>query len=113
MEIIEIRNIEEAKEELEKIGCDSRGIEIMASKFVFRVIKILDIDARAANIIKQEMLSADGEAAVKKGTISYKEKRTDILLSGTIKQLEKVAGKINYELFGLNEISEKIKSAIK
>ena len=113
MEIIEIKNIEEAKKELEKIGCDSRGIDIMASKFVFRIIKIKDIDSRAANIIKQEMLSADGEAAVKKGTISYKEKTTDILLSGTIKQLEKVAEKIDYELFGLNEISKQIRSAIR
>lgn len=113
MKIMNIKNVKQAKNELERIGCDPTGIKIMTPKFVFRVVKIKDVDSRAANIIKQEMLAAGGEAAVKRGAISYKEKKTDILLSGTVKQLEIVARKINYKLFGLDKISKQIKAAIK
>ncbi|MDI6887151.1 MAG: dihydropteroate synthase, partial [Candidatus Thermoplasmatota archaeon] len=57
----EIKNLEEAEEELLKIGCDKYGIGLMAPKAIHRIIKIEDLEVRTANVLKQEMLSIGGE----------------------------------------------------
>jgi dihydropteroate synthase len=104
-----INNIEEAKMELKKIGVSKEGIKIMAPKLVFRVIKLDGIDIRAANILKQEMLSLGGEAALSKGVIDFSVKLTDVLLAGTIKHYELLINKLKKQPFGLAELGKEIK----
>ncbi|MBI4733947.1 MAG: dihydropteroate synthase, partial [Rubrobacteridae bacterium] len=52
-----------AKQLFEKMGVSAEGIKIMSPKAVHRVIKVSNIDVRAASIMKQEMLSKGGEVA--------------------------------------------------
>jgi len=104
-----INNQEEAKMELKKIRVSKEGIKLMAPKFVFRVIKLDGIDIRAANILKQEMLSLGGEAALSKGVIDFSVKVTDVLLAGTIKQYELLINKLKKQPFGLADLGKEIK----
>ncbi len=60
---------------------------------------------KIANIIKQEMLSVGGDAAVARGSVGNSVLSTDILIMGTIKQITALAGKIAKQPFGLNLIS--------
>ena len=55
-----VSNIEQ---ELRSIGVSHRGTDIMKEKLIFYVIKLEKVDTRAANILKQTMLSKGAEAA--------------------------------------------------
>lgn len=88
--------IDEGKveDEMKFIGVDKIGISLMKDKFKFRIIKIQDVPAAYCNIIKQDMLSIGGEAAVNKGCINCSIEKSNILLGGTIKQLKMLGKKI-------------------
>jgi len=108
-----IRNLEEAKKEIERIGTGKDGIEIMAPKAVHRAIKIEEIDSKAANILKQETLAVDGECAVSWDAICSKKENTDVLLMGTLEQYHGLIPKLERQPFGLPELAEEIKAVIK
>ena len=115
IEYVKIKNLAEASSEIAKIGADKAGCRVMAPKAVFRVIKIKDLTATQALILKQEMLSQGGEAAVARGVISGAVSHTDVLLMGTLKQYTALLIKLEQQSFGLaalaGQIQEKIKSA--
>ncbi|KAF0133603.1 MAG: dihydropteroate synthase [Candidatus Saganbacteria bacterium] len=113
MRIFEIENIKQAKEEMELIGADTAGIEIMAPKSVFKTIKITGLSPIACNIIKQEMLSAGGEAAAPKGAVNLSQKNCDLMIMGTLAQLGALAQKLLIHQFNLPEISKNISASLK
>ena len=55
IEKIDIITLDDAKKEIIKIGSDSKSIEIMAPKAVFRVFKLKNVVLQDAIIIKQDM----------------------------------------------------------
>jgi len=112
IELKKIETVADAEIEMEKIGVHPGGILIMATKALHRVIKIKDVETRAANIIKQEMLACGADAAVSKGTVGSQIEKTDVLVMGTIKQINHLIRKLKNQPFGLNEISVKIEELI-
>lgn len=105
---LSLNNLKEVKQELKKIGVDKTGIEIMAAKALFRIIKLKGIKREAAIILKQEALSLGAEAAVHREVISGKIKCTDCLLMGTLGQLKRICLKLKKQPFGLEEIGTRI-----
>lgn len=99
----------EARAILERIGVDPYGIESMAPKMRHLNILLEGLTCRAANIIKQEMLSLGGDAAVARGSVGCSIEKTDALLMGTRKQMERFAEKISFQPFGLGQMSQDIK----
>ena len=59
-----IASKEETVSEMSLIGVDRVGIRLMAPKLLHLNLKIEDLTAPQANILKQEMLSVGGDAAV-------------------------------------------------
>ena len=53
--------------EMALIGADPVGIGIMEGKSRLHVIRLDDVDLRAALILKQDMLSLGGDAALSRG----------------------------------------------
>lgn len=98
--------------EMERVGCDRAGIEIMAPKAAQRVIKLTDIKTTAANIIKQEMLSFGGDAVTAYGAITHAVKSTDILLLGTERQIWQLIVKLKKHQFGLPALAARIDLAL-
>jgi len=92
---------EQARVELERIGADPVGVAMMAGKMFTRCIRINYLECRQANILKQEMLSLCGDAAVARGTVACSIKGTDAILIGTDKQLHLLCGKLKAQPFGL------------
>jgi len=105
-------NIHQAERELVKIGVDPTGIEIMAPKFLHLPIKLLGLDFRAGNILKQEMLSLGGEAAISRSAFELREGKTDVLLSGTLRQYRLLIEKLKRQPFGLARVGERLSSMI-
>lgn len=103
---IKIENLAQAKREIALIGADDAGVNVMAPKAVHRMIKIENLSTRAAVILKQEMLSKGGEAAVSRGVGNFSVDKTDVLLMGTVKQFNRVISKLRAQPFGLSKLSE-------
>lgn len=103
-----IRDMDEARGFLRLIGVDEAAYAYMNPKAVYRCIKLKNIPCRWANIIKQEMLSKGGEAAVRRESL-YAQGETDVLLMGTIKHYQLLIKKLQAQPRALQEISREIK----
>ena len=113
MQIIKINNLEEAAVIFQQIGVDPYGIEAMAPKSLNVNILLKDKSCKVANIIKQEMLSIGGDAAVARGSVACSITSTDILIMGTLKQISALIKKIEKQPFGLNLIATDISEILK
>lgn len=89
-----IRDLHEAALWMEKVGVDPTGIELMKGKALHLNLKIEGIPPKWANLLKQEMLSLDGDAALDRRTLDCSISKTDVLLMGTQKQFERLVHKL-------------------
>ncbi|MGP8153846.1 MAG: dihydropteroate synthase, partial [Smithella sp.] len=105
MRTIKIKSVEEAAAIFRKIGVDPYGIDAMAQKTINVNILLEKQPCKIANIIKQEMLSIGGDAAVARGSVSCSIPASDILIMGTIKQILTLVKKIEKQPFGLKLIA--------
>jgi dihydropteroate synthase len=112
VKIINIRNSVQATEILKKIGVDPYGIDAMLPKTMNINVLLKNKPCKVANIIKQEMLSIGGDAAVHRGSIACSVPSSDILIMGTLKQITAFAKKTEKQPFGLNLLSRNILEAI-
>jgi dihydropteroate synthase len=111
--VIKIKNLEDAVSIFKKIGVDPYGIDAMVSKTININILLESQPCKVANIIKQEMLSVGGDAAVARGSVSCSVPASDILIMGTIKQILAMVIKIEKQPFGLNSIAANIRELLK
>ncbi|MDP8204530.1 MAG: dihydropteroate synthase [Candidatus Tenebribacter mawsonii] len=111
--ILRINSLHDAKQELEKIKVSSQGIEVMAPKAIGLSVKLTDVKLGAANILKQEMLSIGGDAAVARGVVNGKLEFSDIILLGNLDKIKKLIKKLDYQtIFGLPEIKQDLLNII-
>ncbi|GAB6156188.1 dihydropteroate synthase [Desulfosporosinus burensis] len=110
---VTLNNVLEAKMALTQIGSDPGGIAHMAGKAVGRAIKLEQVPLRVAHILKQEMLSVGGDAAVHREVITNNVEATDVMLLGTTRQLEKLVPKILAQPFGLKKIGHDLMLLLK
>lgn len=110
--IVEVFKEEQAISEMKKIGVHPKGIELMAKKAVYRVIKLENVELKLALILKQEMLSLGGEAALTKDAISLKCQTTDVLLMGSLKHYQGLISKLQTQYFRLSELGNKIEEVL-
>jgi len=111
--IIDVKTIENAKDEIRKIGSDPQSIEIMAPKAISKAIKLENVVLRDAIIIKQDMLSIGGEVAVPKNTFELYEKTGNILVIGTLKQLNELVEKLSRHYQRLKNIAKELSVLLK
>ena len=97
-----------ARRELEAVGCDPGGIDRMATKMLGRVVKVPAVPCREANILKQEMLSLGGDAAVTRGTVACTPPATDVLLIGSHRHLTQLCGRLPAQPFGLAALGKQL-----
>lgn len=105
MHVKELNDVEDARRKLREIGAGEKGVDIMAPKAIHRVVKVYSLDVRAASILKQEMLSLGGEAAVSWGSLERSCGETDVLLMATLKQYGLLKKKLLEQPFGLREMA--------
>ncbi|MBI5826568.1 MAG: dihydropteroate synthase [Deltaproteobacteria bacterium] len=109
---LDIRAVERAWREMERIGVDPAGIRIMAPKQFHYNLRVEGLTPAQANVLKQDMLSIGAEAAVAKGAASCSVGSTDALLSGTARQFEATIDKLSVQSFGLPEVGLSLAEAI-
>ena len=80
---------------MEEVGVDATGMELMKGKTLHFNFKVEGIDPRTANLLKQEMLSLGGDAALDGRGLDCSVKSIDAILMGTQKQFEKLILKLD------------------
>ncbi len=100
-------------EHLSRVSVDPASIPIFRNKGEFVSLLIYDVPAISANVIKQEMLAAGGDAAVHKHSITLKVQHTNVLTMGTLAQHKKLIEKLSLmHYWNLDEIARDIKNCL-
>lgn len=98
---------------LNKLGADIRSLPFFDNRREIKALYLSDVDARGANVVKQELLSRGGDSAVHANVVNLGVERSDCILFGTKKQLTFLAEKLNtMPWWGFPEISAEIKNAL-
>jgi len=97
--LLKIDNLDQAQAELNKINVHPAGVQIMALKAVYRLVKFEAVDPKTANIIKQEMLSRGGDVAVARTVGKFEETNTDIIIMGTLAQYIRLVRKLKKQSY--------------
>ena len=104
---------ENIEQEISNVGFSPSYLGFGAKKHKFLNIKIYNLKPEAATIIKQAALSLGTDAAVHRGVLDHSIDFSDVILSGTVAQLENIAQKLKLQQFSLAQVSEEILKQIK
>ena len=80
----------------------------MVNKIFPLALKVKDVDVRAANILKQEMLSRGGDVVTSRQSLIKPEGLANIIILGKEKAISSLIDKIKMQPFGLKELSEQL-----
>ena len=92
---LNITNARDALHQMEKVGVDATGMEWVKGKTLQFNFKVEGIDPRTANLLKQEMLSLGGDAAVDARGLDCSIGSTDVILMGIRNQFEELILKLD------------------
>lgn len=112
MRVIEIKDQEQARQEIANVNCDAAGIAIMSNKVIFKTIKVENVLSKAANLLKQTFLSKGCEAAISRSSADLREEYTDVLLSGSLKQFRQCIPQLKAQPWGLKKLAEELEAVI-
>jgi len=90
------------------MGVDRHGAERMAGKARHLLVKLEGVGLRAALVLKQDLLSLGGDAALAREAAALSVPRTPVLLMGTARQLADLARKCEAQPFGLAGIGRSL-----
>ncbi len=105
---LNLSNPKRIKRFFDKIGVDPAGTRVMTPKFQFKTFVIKNLDNRAAAIVKQDILSIGGEAAISGKVLWFEMGENDIFISGTLKHLRLLSEKMKKQPYGLKLIGEEL-----
>jgi len=106
MRILQIHHPKDLKRIMQDIKVDAYGIKIMVPKAINHLVRINSLSNIAANILKQEMLSLGGDAAIARDALTGGTKKTDCLLIGSLSQFNRLHSKLKMQPFGLNKLAQ-------
>jgi dihydropteroate synthase len=110
--LLQLSSHPEAEDCLKKIGVEPYGIASMKPKMSHLNLLIEGLKPKVSNIIKQEMLSLGGDAAVSRGSVDCSVEKTDVLIMGTEKQVLRFIDKIGFQPFGLKGIASDLRTLL-
>jgi len=110
--LLQVRDMREAFARLDEIAPSERGRGIMAPKLVHRVVRVDRLDTRAANILKQNMLSVGGEVCLPREVFAYEKREVSAVISGTLKQYRLLIPKLKEQPFGLKALAAELEEML-
>lgn len=95
-------------QEMIRIGVTPEGFELMIGKGEFLIVKVSNISAPAANILKQEMLAKGGEVALGKEMAYLKAEAGEAIIMGTRTQYRRLLELLPRQPFGLADLAREL-----
>ncbi len=105
---LDVDDLDEAYARLDEVRPSEQGRAIMAPKMVSRVVRVDNVDTKAANILKQNMLSIGGEVSLPREVFDYGGVKVSALISGNLKHFKQLIAKLKRQPFGLKALSAEL-----
>lgn len=112
-EILNLNTIDDVRQAMQDINCTDAGIKLMQDKALFKVIKLCDINSKAANILKQTFLSKGGEVAISRHCADLSKETSDVIIMATIHQYKRAIPVLKMQPWKLKQIAEILTTMIK
>ncbi len=109
---LHLSNIHDAQNAMTNINCTSAGIAIMQDKAIFKVIKLTNINSKAANILKQTFLSKGGEVAIPRHCADLSQPVSDVIIMATVHQYKQAIPVLSMQPWKLKQIAVMLRQAI-
>jgi len=106
--IVTIESREDAAREMRAIGVCEGGVDAMQDKARTVALKITGASVPVAHILKQQMLSLGGDAAVHAHVLTHAVESSDVLIMGTPLQLRRLVERLSFQPFDLPALGERI-----
>ncbi|PIP19814.1 MAG: dihydropteroate synthase [Candidatus Omnitrophica bacterium CG08_land_8_20_14_0_20_41_16] len=113
MRILSVSNRGALKKLMQDINVDPYGVKIMLPKAQSYLLKINSLSNISANILKQEMLSLGGDAALSADALTGRVKKTGCLVMGNLSQFTRLRYKLNKQPFGLSKLAQDLNLTLK
>jgi len=113
VELLDIRVQEDGARVMSSIGVTPEGSQVMKKKTVLYNILLKNVTTTEALIIKQEMLSRGGDAALPREAVSHEAENADLMITGTSLQIERLIRKISHQVRELPQIAFLLDELIK
>jgi len=94
------------------IGVSEAGVRIMVPKANALAVKVPDLKAPQASILKQQMLSLGGDAAQSKEVLTDSTVRTDVLLLGSEAHFRRLVTALGRQQFRLSSLASQIEDLL-
>lgn len=111
-QVLALRDLAEVRAVLHDMRVSAGGIDLMHKKALLRVVRVKGLDIRAANILKQEMLSRGGEVATSREVYEMGGREAECLIMGTLVQYEHLLPKLRRQPFGLRALADGIAAVL-
>ncbi len=112
LRLVRVEDHEDARRLLSELGSDAAGVAIMSRKMRHLVVAVDNIQARAANILKQIMLSKGGECATPRDVISRNAEPVQVVLMGTVSQFQRAIKNLAMQPFGLRDLGKELEELL-
>ena len=96
------------EKELSEIGFDKSYVKKAVDKFYYKNLKIFNLTVAQANVLKQTALSVGADCATHKNVITGQIEHSNCILGASLSQLRKICAKLEFQPFGLKELSNNI-----
>lgn len=106
LRLISTRQPAEIWREMERIGVSPEGLELMIGKGEYIIVKVGNISAPAANILKQEMLAKGGEVALGKEMAYLRSEQGEAIIMGTRTHYQRLLDLLPRQPFGLADLAK-------
>ena len=110
--ILTLTNLGQARAEIQAIQADPVGVHIMAPKAIFKVIKLDNVPAKEANLLKQTFLAKGGEVAIARGTADLSIDTTNVIICGTLRHYQQALAQLKLQPWGLPRLAAAIESVL-
>lgn len=110
--VLDITHPSDAVMTMRKVSATETGCQVMKNKTVNRVVRIKNITTTEALIIKQEILARGGDAALARDAVSHETEKTDVIITGTLLQMERLINKLKGQARSLPQISKMIRETL-
>lgn len=111
--LLDVDSLAEAYARLGELRPSDEGGAIMAPKMVSLVVHVDNVDTRAANILKQNMLSIGGEVSLPREVFDYGGNTVSAIISGSLKHFKLLIPKLKRQPFGLKALAAELEKLLR
>ncbi len=110
---LDVDDLGDAYARLDELRPSEQGRAIMAPKMVSRVVRVDGVDTKAANILKQNMLSIGGEVSLPREVFDYGGVKVSAVISGNLKHYRQLISKLKRQPFGLKALAMELEELLR